>query len=307
MKKLLLILLGLGFGSFSQAQTYSPMAADSTLWKVHVPAQWSVYGYLTMGTSNYYGRTYYRLYGVGFMGSHSEFAFKQATSIAQIGLLREVDKKVYYVPFQNGFPIDPTGGERFLYDFNVSEGDTVYSDLRFANGTFGHEAYYIATNFDTTDGVVSHEALVPSVDSNFSNPPLRERIVHGKGLVTDPFGSIYGTAMLANRSCSMTRGTAIFNNYFPVGVEDWLPKFLHPIKTYPNPVGERLYISGIEALPFPLQFQIFDGLGKKVHCSSWHIDDLNQGLEVADLPPGLYFLQLSKDGQFLASEKIIKQ
>lgn len=28
MKKLLLILLGLGFGSFSQAQTYSPMAAD---------------------------------------------------------------------------------------------------------------------------------------------------------------------------------------------------------------------------------------------------------------------------------------
>lgn len=82
---------------------------------------------------------------------------------------------------------------------------------------------------------------------------------------------------------------------------------MQPLKTYPNPVGERLFISGMEALPFPLQFQIFDTLGKKVHSSSWRIDELNEGLEAGDLPAGLYFLQLMKDGQLLAAEKIIKQ
>lgn len=136
------------------------------------------------------------------------------TSISHIGLLREEDKKVYNVPFQNGFPIDPTGGERFLYDFNVAEGDTVYSDLRWSNGM---EAYYIVTNLDTVNGIVSHEVLVPSVDSNYISN-LRERIVHRQGLVTDPFGAIYGTAMMANRSSSMTRGAEIFNQFFPL---DW--------------------------------------------------------------------------------------
>ncbi|MBA4304857.1 MAG: hypothetical protein C0424_11580 [Sphingobacteriaceae bacterium] len=293
MKKLLLIFLGLGFGTVSQAQTYSPMAADSTLWKVYVPAQWSVYGYLTMGTVSYFGRSYFKLYGVGFMGAHSEFAFKQATSISQIGLLRELDKKVYYVPFNNGIPVDPSGGERLLYDFDVAEGDTVYSELRVSNSSFGSEQYYIATNFDTTNGVVSHQALVPSVDSNFSNSNLRERIMHGVGLDTDPFGPIYGTAMMANRSSSMTRGADIFNQYFPVGIMELLAHEKNSFKLYPNPATDELFITGVETLQFPLHLSIYDVQGKEV-SNERLLDPLGQNrLDLSDLPTGLFQVRLT--------------
>ncbi|MFN3528655.1 MAG: T9SS type A sorting domain-containing protein [Bacteroidia bacterium] len=301
MKKLLLLIISIWLGSASQAQTYEPMVADSTLWKVHVPAQWSVYGYLTMGTSSYYGRTYYRLYEVGFLGVHSEFAFKQATSISQIGLLREEDKKVYYVPFQNGVPVDPTGGERFLYDFNVAEGDTVYSDLMWLSA---YEDYYIVTNLDTVNGLVSHEALVPSVDSNFISNP-RERIVHGQGLDTDPFGAIYGTALMANRSSSMTRGAEIFNQYFPVGVAD--NQLNHKLHVYPNPATERLFIGGLADFHFPITVVLHDLQGRRVLEHVFELEATQQGIELSQLPAGMYVLLLREASGGQKQLRFVKQ
>jgi len=223
------------------------------------------------------------------------------TSISHIGLLREEDKKVYNVPFQNGFPIDPTGGERFLYDFNVAEGDTVYSDLRWSNGM---EAYYIVTNLDTVNGIVSHEVLVPSVDSNYISN-LRERIVHRQGLVTDPFGAIYGTAKMANRSSSMTRGAEIFNQYFPVGLAE--NQLNNKLYVYPNPATERLFVGGSSEIQFPLTVVLHDLQGRRVLEQVLDVDAAQQGIELFQLPAGMYVVQLSNANGQQKQRRFVKQ
>lgn len=291
----------------SYAQVYEPMVADSTLWKISIPNDMAIYGYLTSGTEQFQGKTYSKLYRIQFMGSFSQQAINQATNINQIGLLREENRQVFLVPTVSSICACAQGQETLIYDFNATVGDTVYTGLRNPIST---ESYFIVSNIDTLNGVIQQEVLIPSVDSNmssqFPNQHQRERIKVGVGATREPFSCLTGTALFADRNLlTFIRGADIANHYFAVGL-DMVEKARRWF-AYPNPVGERLYISGIEALPFPLQFQIFDALGKKVHSSSWHINDLNQGLEVADLPAGLYFLQLSKDGQLLASEKIIKQ
>lgn len=292
----LILLCCLLAASSGQAQKYQPMAADSTLWKVSVPADWSVYGHLTMGTAGLNGRSYYRLYAVQFLGSYSQFAFSQASGIMLVGLLREENKKVYYVRLQNGLPVDPLGGEELLYDFDVAEGDTVYTDLRYPNGSFGHEDYYIVTNLDTVNGVVSHEALVPSVDSllsaQFPGQHDRERIIHGVGSTITPFGSILGTTMYADRSSSMSRGADMLTQYFAVGVEGLLLNEKNQHIVYPNPATERLFIDGLADLTFPLLLQVYDAQGREVRQEEWFGQEGQTGLDVALLAPGLFFVRL---------------
>ena len=69
------------------------------------------------------------------------------------------------------------------------------------------------------------------------------------------------------------------------------------VKIYPNPVSERLMVEATNLGP-GLLFQIFNIQGK-MELSG---DLRNEAVNVAHLPPGLYFLEIKKqDGDILRS------
>jgi hypothetical protein len=136
--------------------------------------------------------------------------------------------------------------------------------------------------------------LVPSVDSllaaQFPGQHQRERIIHGIGSVILPFGSIVGTSMYADRSSSMSRGAAMLNQYFAVGVEELLAD--EAVYAYPNPAIDRLYVAGLTALSFPVQSSIYDMQGRRILQNALTFESVEQGIDLTALPDGMYLLQL---------------
>lgn len=80
------------------------------------------------------------------------------------------------------------------------------------------------------------------------------------------------------------------------------------LKAYPNPVSEVLNVLVKSEQPlYGAQFKLIDMVGRIQRQWEGSYEELQYQIAVHDLPAGMYFLQLIKDGQLLASEKIIKQ
>lgn len=80
------------------------------------------------------------------------------------------------------------------------------------------------------------------------------------------------------------------------------------LKAWPNPVSEVLNVLVKSEKPLHgAQFKLIDMVGRIQRQWEGSYEELQYQIAVHDLPAGLYFLLLSKDGQLLASEKIIKQ
>lgn len=291
----------------SYSQVYEPMVVDSTLWKVSIPNDMAIYGYLTLGTEQFQGKTYSKLYRIQFMGSFSQQATNQATSINQIGLLREENRQVFLVPTVSPICACAQGQETLIYDFNAALGDTVFSGLSDPNNA---EHYFIVSNVDTLNGVIQQEVLVPSVDSNmnsqFPNQHQRERIEVGVGATREPFSCITGTALFADRNLlTFTRGADITNHYYAVGVEvieaasQWF--------VYPNPATDRLFVGETSESKYPLQAVIYDLQGRRVLDQTLSSEAAQQGIELTQLPTGLYVLQLSDANGHLKQLRFVKQ
>jgi|GEM_PF-2022223 len=305
MKQIILFLSLLPFMNSSYAQVYEPMVADSTLWKVYVPRDWAIYGYLTLGSEQFQGKTYFKLYKIHFMGSFSQQASRQATSVYQIGLLREENRQVFLVPTVAPICACAQGQETLIYDFNAALGDTVFSGLRNPNNA---ESYFIISKIDSMNGVIQHEVLVPSVDSNMNSqfPNLRERIEVGVGATIDPFSCIMGTAVFADRSLlGFIRGADITNHYYAVGIavieaaSQWF--------VYPNPATDRLYVGETSESKYPLHAVVYDLQGRRVLDQTLSSETAQQGIELAQLPAGLYVLQLSDASGQQKQLRFVKQ
>jgi hypothetical protein len=80
------------------------------------------------------------------------------------------------------------------------------------------------------------------------------------------------------------------------------------LKAWPNPVSEVLNVLVKSEKPLHgAQFKLIDMVGRIQRQWEGSYEDLQYQIAVHDLPAGLYFLKLSKDGQLLATEKVIKQ
>jgi len=80
------------------------------------------------------------------------------------------------------------------------------------------------------------------------------------------------------------------------------------LKAWPNPVSEVLNVLVKSEKPlYGAQFKLTDMIGRIQRQWEGGYEELQYQIGVQDLSAGMYFLQLIKDGQLLASEKIIKQ
>lgn len=312
MKKIILFFSLLLLANSSYSQIYEPMVADSTLWKIHVPRDWAMYGYLTSGTEQFQGKTYSKLYRIQFMGSFSQLATNQATSINQIGLLREENRQVFLVPTVSPICACAQGQETLIYDFGAAVGDTIYSGLRDSSLSFSSspEPYFIVSAIDTVNGDLHQEALVPSVDSNMNsqlpNQHQRELIRIGVGALGEPFSCITGTDLSHHGYLYyFNRGADITNHYYAVGIDvieaasQWF--------VYPNPATDRLYVGETSESKYPLHAVIYDLQGRRVLDQTLSSEVAQQGIELAQLPTGLYVLQLSDVSGHQKQLRFVKQ
>lgn len=78
------------------------------------------------------------------------------------------------------------------------------------------------------------------------------------------------------------------------------------LKAWPNPVSEVLNVLVKSEKPlYGAQFKLIDMVGRTQRQWEGSYEELQYQISVHDLPAGLYVLQLGKDGQLLAREKVV--
>lgn len=93
------------------------------------------------------------------------------------------------------------------------------------------------------------------------------------------------------------RGSEILEWYFPVGMAD--KELKSYVKVYPNPATERLFVSGLSELQFPLTVVLHDLQGRRVLEQVLDVDAAQQGIALVQLPAGMYVMQISNaQGQY---------
>ena len=71
------------------------------------------------------------------------------------------------------------------------------------------------------------------------------------------------------------------------------------IKTYPNPIGDILFIEQQQNIKYP-NYAIYNAVGAQMLS-----DNLGSSIDVSNLPNGLYFLQIREASKVLGFKKII--
>lgn len=102
-------------------------------------------------------------------------------------------------------------------------------------------------------------------------------------------------ALAENWDCVNTFGSPNDKNTTDVGIED---EFVKTIKTYPNPVNDRLYITGLEE---PAEMHIYNISGQLVVSSF-----VQKHIDVSALESGVYILTITK-GKEQTTHKLVKR
>ena len=90
------------------------------------------------------------------------------------------------------------------------------------------------------------------------------------------------------------------NNNFTGDIIDNTKNVLpHQFEFYPNPVQDRIYLESIDQ---DFQYQIYNLQGQQIQQGVYR-----ENIEVARLSSGIYFLQLSKEGELYQAIKFVKK
>lgn len=287
MKKLLLLLTVLLASQYTFAQ-YQPLAADSTLWRESAYVQGGpgpAWGHLILGDTLVNGQSYFKLYRLDFVG-YTPYT----TSQRLIALIREAQQKVYLRPTDSSICSCPPGVESLIYDFDVVNGDSVYTKLIVPMST--PEPFYIVRDLQLYHFGNGRTAYGHEYGSLF----FTERVYHGQGRHNGLLKCI-GNQETPTSGARFYRGSEILQWYFPVGMAD--KELQSYVKVYPNPATERLFVGGISEIQFPLTVVLHDLQGRRVLEQVLDVDAAQQGIALAQLPAGMYVLQISNaQGQY---------
>jgi len=76
---------------------------------------------------------------------------------------------------------------------------------------------------------------------------------------------------------------------------------------YPNPATERLFVGGSSEIQFPLTVVLHDLQGRRVLEQVLDVDAAQQGIELFQLPAGMYVVQLSNANGQQKQRRFVKQ
>lgn len=294
MKHYLYITLLLLFVSGAKAKQYHPLAADSSLWKEVKIVPFGLdtnYANLILGDTSVSGKTYFKLFRLIF----NSFSNPAVVSQRLIALIREEDKKVYLMPINSTICRCPLGEESMIYDFNVTEGDTVYSFLRQPDTML--PPFYVVSRLDTGNFMwgtyITHQ--VGGTDG--------EIILHGVGSQSGLLTCISGLSAFNYTSMmSFQRGDSIRYAYFPLSAGSSLNK--RNLRVFPNPASDAIRIS-FEATPGS-RLRLISITGQLLKEYRPDVTQTEHLIEIGDYAPGMYLLQLWENGQLRALERVIR-
>lgn len=305
MKKLSLLLL-LGIGLISKAQTYIPFPTSNASW---IESEFcDERHYEIVGDTVVNGLTYHLLYvnvkfyTQGPTGCFNPFSYTLSGGYAGAFRNDSLNKRVFYLPPNQS-------SDTLLYDFNLSVGDTlpttykaIYNNLNinlsvsrvdsiFSGGvfrkrfTFNHCAGIFGDTLRLIEGIGSNQLLLGAyiICEAFGPPFLHCMKKNGLTLYSDPSGTCQLITSLSKKN-SITKEKEI--------------------SVSPNPTNGKLSISSSIEME---RIELYSVSGSRIR--EVRVDQSRPEESVIFLPQaaGIYFLRvLAKDGSTY-SEKIVKQ
>ncbi|CAN5435711.1 hypothetical protein BH10BAC1_BH10BAC1_13980 [soil metagenome] len=323
MKRILLLLMFIGFAKINVAQVYQAFPTDSATWR-QSSANWNYpdyyqrdYNYYTQGDTIVSSNTYHKIYktlisSYYVLGSPTgPFNLMSGPTLIDsnkyIGAIREdLSKHVYFLP-----DTTTTATEILLYDFNLVVGDTlVYS--------YNNSSYFLGQNVVSgIDSVVVGTQYHKRFKISASGYPNYVSIIEGIGstfglleMFIDPF------EWSDNLICFSHNGQSVWADSIgrpptyipancslptPVGIIEHSKET--QISVFPNPT------TGIVNIKTPFSekttIEIVNILGKKMLQTTLSSSDST--LNLSHLPKGIYFLQATSGNKITTTQKIVLQ
>lgn len=266
------VLLLLSVEVKSQAYTYHPFPDSNTTWRgigqqCAMGNCWpSGYIFSITGDTVINSLTYHKIPGAYYFREDS-------------------NKRVYYIGWYN-LQYDP---ERLLYDFSLSAGDTMYTNLSY---------YYVVRSIDTIlyNGLLRRTLHV----SEKLNAAVTDHWIEGIGSNEVPFHWSLANPVL----CDVTQDSVLI--YGPVCSLYNDLQALNTNKTvvlYPNPSTTSFTLQLSTPPTTQTYFQLYDALGRQVKREE--INSSSTTINRNNLPGGIYFWQLLSENKILDRGKLV--
>jgi hypothetical protein len=220
------------------------------------------------------------------------------------GFLRQdiTGKKVYW---QNQW----TNGDTLLYDFTLNVGDTLNDFLQAPWG----EPKTVLSIDSVLVGTLYHKRF--NIDTSIFRNEYTYSIIEGVGS-TDGFSGYHENNAWQfgiSLTCFSENGDVVYtpqNNPdtipcgdLPVAINDLHQQLAEIVSVFPNPSSGKITLTCKEP-SLPLKIIIYDMFGRQ-HLK---MDTNNEftGIDISDLPPGIYYLRTETNKTIVTLEKIIK-
>lgn len=193
------------------------------------------------------------------------------------GLLRETDRTIWFM--------NPMGNEFLLYDFRAPDFASVDSMVP-QPGCSPFSPPYLVPHDTVCIGPIGRKRWGVSM----STYPLASAIVEGVGPTSGFLAPVCRNGC-PECSYSLTRftmnGDTLYQGTCSIATAAPAPAAPSSLQLMPNPVNDRLHLSG---LPAAAELSIFDALGRQVFAAPVQGPELE--LDCSQWTGGLYFLRM---------------
>lgn len=318
-KQLILIsILAMGITTASQAQAVFPVEADNQIWEY---VTWNFWGghcqldYITTGEEvDLCGEVFTPVYN----------CYLSLDDCSLLGYYRVEGEQVMVrdlQPYWNGTTwvdsVDCDRSERLMYDFSLTEYDTVYCGIQYPQSQ---------TKFwKTGEAYIEYEVVErKTMDMSYFPYPNFEEVtfdmkwIEGVGSNVHPFYSLTCIGDHCEQEQQLTRVTrddvviyldTILSFSFPC--THWLTDTEHQVSeevqvsVYPNPASDRLTIDfNRKTNVGNTKIILYDMLGKEL--SMEYIDDTKDTISLEGLPAGIYYVSISLNGQIFIKKVVLR-
>jgi len=222
------------------------------------------------------------------------------------GFLRQdiAEKKVYW---RNQW----TNGDTLLYDFTLNVGDTLNSFLNYPDPWT--EPKTVLSIDSVLVGTLYHKRF--NIDTNVFRTEYTYSIIEGVGS-TDGFSGVHENNAWQfgiSLTCFSENGNVVYtpqNNPdtipcgdLPVAINDLHQQSGEIVSLFPNPTSGKITLNCKES-SLPLKIIIYDMFGRQ----QLEIDSDKEftGIDISELPPGIYYLRTETLKTLVTLKKIIK-
>ena len=238
------------------------------------------------------GKSYKKLYSF----TEREFDIETATFVCGI---RENENKQVFVAYHNR-------PEFMLYDFSLTEGDSILADGEY-------ELYFNVTNVDTIDYNGVERRKITLQFYNYAWVTWIEGIGNIEGLLMDwrsyimamdPMPNVRLRCYEYNEEClysDFSFNESIYDCYTPLytGLEE--NQIQNNISLYPNPTKERVYIN--TSIPIK-KITISNLLGQEIQ--KYNNLETTSSINISGLNEGVYFVKIYTEKVVLSKKIVVK-